>query len=202
MKKVKSKPPLWLAFCLLAWALFALPQNARAADPSPTPRPQAGEDGASLYASLCLPCHGEVGQGLTGEWKAQFGADQRCEDCHSAAGASAQFQFPAAVPPLAGQNSLRSFVTAAELQTYIQTAMPWWDPGFMTSQQAWALNVYLLQMRGNLPPGSNPGAQQASLLPIHLKADPSANGQTWGWAFAVFLGLALLLYAHHNRKSP
>jgi cytochrome c len=122
--------------------------------PLPAPRfsepPQAAkgatlaEQGTTIYFSLCLPCHGDKGQGLTDEWRAQFGQDQKCTDCHPSEGVATRYAFPRAVPALVGTNTLLRFITAKELKEYIQQKMPWWDLGFMNEIQAWQLAAFLL----------------------------------------------------------
>ncbi|MGH2538884.1 MAG: hypothetical protein ACRDHL_15955, partial [Candidatus Promineifilaceae bacterium] len=87
--------------CLMAWLALAGVALAQApAGPptpaegqgaldrlaSPTPAGHAQSDsGAQLYWLHCQPCHGDQGQGLTDEWRAQYPPEeQNCwqSGCH------------------------------------------------------------------------------------------------------------------------
>ena len=48
--------------------------------------PTQVDQGHFVYYQVCIACHGDHGQGLTGEWRAQFGSkDMNCwqSKCHS-----------------------------------------------------------------------------------------------------------------------
>ena len=217
-RRVKGIGILASLFIVLSAAGFSLSNTARAADaatptttalpaPRETPAPAVPENallsekGAAAYHLLCLPCHGDQGQGLTADWRARFGPDQTCADCHASENIPARYAFPKAMPPLVGQNTLQRFVTARDLKEYIQQNMPWWDPGFMAESQAWELTAFLLRENGRLAPNAEFDTQTASLTPIHLERR-SENGQTGGWGLLGLLGLGAFTLALFWRRNP
>ena len=68
------------AVIILTLSSLALAQGTptptvdRLAAPPTVPAPNQADEGAQLYWLYCQPCHGDQGQGLTDEWRAQFPA--------------------------------------------------------------------------------------------------------------------------------
>jgi hypothetical protein len=59
-----------------------------------------------------MPCHGDLGQGLTDEFRLQWEPDhQNCwaRDCHSRRYSHDSFPIPAVIPPLAGVGLLTRY---------------------------------------------------------------------------------------------
>jgi cytochrome c len=152
-----------LVFTLALWALLSLvlfaeaqgPPRAETALPvfpgdrlvSPTP---AGigqaDEGAQLYWLHCQPCHGDQGQGLTDEWRAQYPPEEQyCWEagCHSDQPYEGGFTLPMQVPPLIGDDSLSRFEDLAQLHAYVSAAMPYQDPGHLTAEEYLALAAFL-----------------------------------------------------------
>ena len=92
-----------------------------------------------------MVCHGDVGQGLTDEWRESFGEERDCWEsgCHGPDTTSFELNRESPVPALAGAGKLARFNNAFELQTYIYENMPWWNPGSVTQNEAWAVTNYL-----------------------------------------------------------
>src|SRR5688572_23546779 len=88
-----------LVFFSGGWLLFSQPSAAQETTATPAPvltpavtptidrlaapptveNPNQADEGAQLYWLHCLPCHGDQGQGLTDEWRAQYPPeDQNC----------------------------------------------------------------------------------------------------------------------------
>jgi mono/diheme cytochrome c family protein len=110
------------------------------------------ERGSETYRQVCLACHGDWGQGLTDEWRAEWGEDSNCwqSRCHGPNHPPWGFSHPRYVPPVLGPTGLTTFHSAAELQQSIVQSMPWWLPGSLTDEQAWELTAYLMGQRGEL----------------------------------------------------
>jgi len=112
--------------------------------------------GALKYWGVCMACHGDVGQGLTEEWKDAFGEEDRnCwqSGCHGPDHPPQGFLIPKekVIPAVAITGSLTRFKNAQELHDYILASMPWWDPGQLTDEEAWQVTAYILDMHAVLP---------------------------------------------------
>jgi len=118
--------------------------------------------GAEIYRLVCQDCHGNRGQGLTGEWRAQWApADQNCwqSKCHSLDHPPEGFTLPRYVPPLLGPGTLSQFKTTLDLYNYIHVNMPWQNPGSLQEAEYWQLTAFLARERhltlGDLPLDEN-----------------------------------------------
>ncbi len=113
--------------------------------------------GAVVYRLVCSACHGDVGQGLTDQWRMTWNPkDQNCwqSKCHALNHPPDGFVLPHSVPPVNGANIRYLFSTALDLHDYIQANMPWQDKGSLNEKEYWELTSFLLQMNG-----INPGSQ-------------------------------------------
>jgi len=111
------------------------------------------EYGAEVYRLVCKACHGDKGQGLTDDWRAQWAPkDQNCwqSKCHARNHPPDGFYMPQA-PSVLGQ-PIRGFGTALNLYTYNHNYMPWHDRGSMTEMESWSVTAYLLKINGIEPP--------------------------------------------------
>jgi mono/diheme cytochrome c family protein len=113
--------------------------------------PTQADHGAQVYWLNCQPCHGDLGQGLTDEWRAQYPPeDQNCWDsgCHGKNPYDNGFKLPETVPAVIGPGTLARFDTAASLHGYISTRMPFQAPASLDEQAYWQLTAYLLRSNG------------------------------------------------------
>lgn len=111
------------------------------------------EYGTEVYRLVCRACHGDKGQGLTDDWRAQWAPeDQNCwqSKCHAANHPPDGFTMPQ-VPAVVGQ-PVKGFGTALNLYNFIYTYMPWHNPGSMTEKDTWSVTAYLLKINGIDPP--------------------------------------------------
>jgi mono/diheme cytochrome c family protein len=114
--------------------------------------------GAEIYRLVCSACHGDEGQGLTDEWRAEWNPrDQNCwqSKCHAANHPPDGFVLPHYVPPVIGPGTLSGFETTLDLYNNIRTTMPWHDPGSMQDTEYWQLTAFLARehqvILGDLP---------------------------------------------------
>jgi mono/diheme cytochrome c family protein len=118
----------------------------------PASGPTQSDAGALLYYYNCMACHGDQGQGLTVQWRAQWDVEhQDCarSTCHGARHPPEGFSFPKNfAPALVGVNALTRFANAQTLYDFISTRMPYQAPGSLTHQEYWQLVAFLLQRRG------------------------------------------------------
>lgn len=126
--------------------------------------------GAEIWRLVCQDCHGDRGQGLTAEWRAQWDpAHQNCwqTKCHAANHPPEGFVLPRSVPALVGPNALDELDTALALHDYICTLMPWYNPGSLQDQQCWELTAFLVRQNGIKLLDSPLDRASAARLPLH-----------------------------------
>lgn len=119
------------------------------------------EYGEEVYRLVCKACHGDKGQGLTDDWRAQWEPeDQNCwqSKCHALNHPPDGFFIPP-VPAVVGE-PIKAFGNAMSLYTYNHYAMPWHDRGSMTEKESWSVTAYILQING-IDPGSELNAETA-----------------------------------------
>lgn len=150
--------------------------------------------GAEVYWGVCMACHGDRGQGLTDEWRSVYGADSNCwaSGCHGKDHPTPGFEIPKTltIPPVAGPGALARFSNAYELYEYIYATMPWWNPGFLTKEDAWALTAHLLRMNNVWPQGIVLNAQNAAAVPVHRLVGQYQNDTLPALVLAGLLTLA------------
>ena len=166
------------------------------------------DEGSLIYWKICLTCHGDRGQGLTDEWRAVFGGDENCwtSKCHAPNHPPQGFFIPRdRLPPaLTGPGKLTRFNTAQELYDYIVVTMPWWNPGSLTTEQAWQVSAYLLKMNGTLPQGAVLNPTDAAAIPVHHLVNTTQHDQTGEFILVALLILIILvmsLQTHAKRKA-
>lgn len=175
--------------------------------------------GAEIYRLVCRDCHGDVGQGLTEQWRMKGFApdDQNCwqAKCHASTHPIDGFKMPQYVPPLAGAEALSRFNTSLDMFNYMRVAMPYHNPGSLLEREYWQLTAFIVQMNGlalPVPPLDETTAAQLRLHPDRPLPTPAASPtpalvkqptptvtDTWSWGFlglltAVGVGTAVLLW--------
>jgi quinol-cytochrome oxidoreductase complex cytochrome b subunit/mono/diheme cytochrome c family protein len=112
--------------------------------------------GSVIYWGVCMACHGDIGQGLTEEWRDAYGPqDRNCwqKGCHGTDHPPHGFHIPKnlIIPGVAGSANLTRFKNAQELHDFILANMPWWDPGQLTDEEAWQTTSYILNLHDVMP---------------------------------------------------
>ena len=123
----------------------------RLAEPTLPAEPSQADLGAQDYWLYCLPCHGDRGQGLTYEFRETYPPDEvDCwqAGCHGKRPYQDGFTLPTTVPALISHDAVRKFADAAQLNSYIRAAMPYWKPGSLTEEQAWRVTAFILRENG------------------------------------------------------
>lgn len=137
---------------------LSTPTVDRLAEPTLPANPGQADLGAVDYWLVCMVCHGDRGQGLTEEWRAVSGPEEKnCWQarCHASNHPPEGFVFPRYAPRIIGQGSLARFTTAADLYTFISEKMPWQAPGVLDDERYWRLTAFLIRAN-NLNLGSEP----------------------------------------------
>jgi hypothetical protein len=184
---------------------LATPTKDRLAQPPTRESPTQADDGAYLYWLYCIPCHGDMGQGLTDEWRAEYPEEEQyCwnSGCHGKNPPEPHgFRIPTVVPPVVHHyGGLSRFDTLGEVYYYTRGAMPLEMPGKLTDEEYLAIMAFLAQEMGlwdgqpydaqtvrqvRLRPESAPAATAAA-TPVPPVAEVAAP------AFPVFWGVTLL----------
>ncbi len=128
-------------------------------DPSPTPtydplltpvlpdNPSPAEMGQFLYFFHCMPCHGDLGQGLTDEFRGIWVEDhQNCwaKGCHTGRPNDEGFPIPTYVPKIISeQDALIRFRNFESLKTYLFETHPPQYPGKLTDDEYQDITSYL-----------------------------------------------------------
>jgi mono/diheme cytochrome c family protein len=187
--------------------ITATPTPDRLAQPTLPAIPSQSDVGAQVYWLECLACHGDKGQGLTAEFRETYPPEEQyCwqRGCHGKNPYDDGFTLPPIVPRLIGPGALQKFPTAANLQGYVSTAMPFWRPGRLSAQQSWAVTAFLLRENGLLVhdgdlDGSNAGAvfiAPAQATPTATPETPEASSAfTWIDVARTVGGIALVAFA-------
>lgn len=129
----------------------ATPTIDRLAAPPTVASPTQADEGAQLYWLHCQPCHGDQGQGLTDEWRAQYPPeDQNCWEsgCHGSRPYDPAFQLPTRVPAVIGDHALARFPTFDGVYRYVSVAMPYFFPGDLTQEEYLAILAHLARENG------------------------------------------------------
>jgi cytochrome c len=115
--------------------------------------------GAELYDWHCAVCHGPTGLGFEEARTAFPESHHNCESCHrtnnpkTRAGMQGNDNerdtFSIGVAPhLQGAGSLKTFTNAATLYSYVQSAMPRYEPGRLSKQETLDITAFLLTLHG------------------------------------------------------
>lgn len=125
-----------------------MPTPDRLSQPTLPAQPNQADVGAQVYWLVCLPCHGDKGQGLTQEFIETYPEeDHNCwaSGCHGKNPYESGFTIPTYIPPVIGEGALQKFGNAAALRVYLKAAIPYWKPGSMTDEEAWQVTAFLLR---------------------------------------------------------
>jgi hypothetical protein len=161
-----------MAFAALP-SITPTPTVDRLAEPTLPASPGQADLGAQDYWLNCMPCHGDVGQGLTDEFRLLYPEEDRncwSGGCHGNRPYQNGFTLPTAVPRLIGSQALTHFNTAAGLHGFIKAAMPYQDPGSLDDETYWRLTAFLLRENGLLHSVGTLGPDNASRVRINSQS--------------------------------
>jgi hypothetical protein len=186
------------------------------AEPPLPEHPTQLELGRHVYWYHCMPCHGDVGQGLTDEFRLKWEPDhQNCWEpgCHSGRYAYDSFPVPTIVPPLAEVELLAGY-TPNSLFEYLKTTHPPQDPGLLSDEEYQALVAFLYELNDMPLPAETATATPAPPRTPLASFTPSpslfpSEGRNFNPFPAslliiagVFLLLASIIIIYIKRKQP
>jgi hypothetical protein len=212
MKTLRKFLTLFLAgSALLGICAFqaSLPPAQAAVTPTPTydpliepilpENPTELELGTNLYWHWCMPCHGDVGQGLTDEFRGIWEPDhQNCwgRGCHAGHNGDMGFPIPTVVPAIVIEDKLAQFPSLQALTDYLNATHPPQHPGILEAQEYHAIASYVFTMNARTLEEATPTATPsplpsptASLVPAKQPSSTSDAGP----ASLLVIGLVLLL---------
>ncbi|MBI5563769.1 MAG: hypothetical protein HY870_02665 [Chloroflexi bacterium] len=143
------------------------PTRDRLATPVLPPSPQPADYGRQVYYLNCMPCHGDVGQGLTDEWRDVWEEDHRdcwASGCHGGRAGDEGFPVPRTVPAVIGAPPiLGEFKTIAELYDYLRSTHPPQRPGALSEADYHNVTALLWEASGRSTPKSHQPAPNPAL---------------------------------------
>ncbi|NMB86892.1 MAG: hypothetical protein GYA17_00950 [Chloroflexi bacterium] len=158
------------------------------------PDANQADRGAEIYRLVCKSCHGDLGQGLTTDWREKWNPqDQNCwqSKCHASNHPPDGFEIPFYVPAVIGPGSLQRFDTALDLYEFNHTYMPWHDPNSMLPEESWQVTAYLLR-ENHIDPIQQPlDTARAAKIVMHPGRDSLAPTDHPAPATAVAIVTAL-----------
>ena len=173
--------------------------------PVPMSNPPSQIDkGAVYYWLVCIPCHGDKGQGLTDEWREVFGPEEKnCwqSKCHAANHPPEGFSLPHVVPAVLGPGTLQTYKNGAELYRIIQTSMPWYNPDFITAEEEWQVTAYLLWKQGVLPRDVTLDASNIATFRLGTLAPAKDEERPLTYALVGLLGVMVVGLVRQGRHS-
>lgn len=186
--------------------VLATPTQDRLAEPTLPAAASQADHGAQVYWLSCLPCHGDRGQGLTDEFRTTYPPEEQyCWErgCHGENPYENGFSIPKQIPALIGQNALAKFADAAQLNSYIRAAMPFWKPGSLTEEDAWRVTAFILRENGLWDDSRELDAinsrhvriPRGALTPVATPQQAEVPDRGVGVGWAVVIGVALLFSA-------
>jgi hypothetical protein len=119
------------------------------AEPPLPENPTEYELGRNLYWHWCMTCHGDVGQGLTDEFRVIWEEDhQDCwgRGCHAGHPGDTGFPIPTIVPALVSDTHLRQFSCIQELSTFLKATHPPQSPGILKDKEYHAIALFVFTM--------------------------------------------------------
>jgi mono/diheme cytochrome c family protein len=192
------------------------PTIDRLAPPPTVEEPTQADEGAYLYWLNCQPCHGDVGQGLTDEWRAQYPPEEQyCwgRGCHGERPYENGFTLPEEVPALIGEGSLARFETMGQVYHYSRVTMPFNAPASLDEAEYLAITAFLARehdawqgipfdadtvdqarLRG-VPAELPPAVHQEPVVAVETETGAPGTTPTnvlW-WLLLFFLSLSLLV---------
>lgn len=173
----------------------------------PAPGTTQADAGAVIYYYRCMACHGDRGQGLTVDWRAQWDVEhQNCakSTCHGARHPPEGFQFPKNfAPALIGENTLTRYENAQALFDFLYAKMPYQAPGTLSRDEYWQLVAYLLRARGL--PVARVDETNARDLKLAASIRERENVIAWGVVGIVLFGVVAsvgAVVARRHTKTP
>lgn len=158
--------------------------------------------GRNWYWHNCMTCHGDVGQGLTDEFRAIWPEDhQNCwaHGCHGGGNDDEGFEIPRVVPPLVSADKLNQFPSQESFYSFLKSTHPPQTPGVLENKQYMAIVKFLFTLNGrpiedSTPvPDPNPSEPPKPSGEVDLSDGMAANSSVSLMSVSIFVGCFLLV---------
>ena len=176
------------ALCISFFTLHVPPALAQDPHPTPTydplaqpdlpPNPTDLEMGRYLFWRHCMPCHGDVGQGLTDEFRVLWEEHANCWErgCHGGRNEDEGFPIPTVIPPIVTDAHLMQFTSEEQLLAYLKATHPPQYPGHLEDEEYHDIVVILFQMN-NRPLDETISIPSPTTAAISIPVHTSTPGQ-------------------------
>jgi hypothetical protein len=148
-------------------ALSPTPTYDPLAEPPLPENPTEYELGRNLYWHWCMTCHGDVGQGLTDEFRGIWEEDhQNCwgRGCHAGHSGDLGFPIPTVVPALVSDAHLQQFSCIQDLSAFLKATHPPQSPGILKDDEYHAIALFVFTMNERPLIDFNPTASPVPTL--------------------------------------
>jgi hypothetical protein len=167
------------------------------AEPFVPENPSDYDLGHNWYWHNCMTCHGDVGQGLTDEFRAIWPEDhQNCWEhgCHGGRMDDEGFPIPTFVPALVDESKLNQFSSQQAFYEFLKATHPPQDPGGLKDEEYQAIVKYVFSMNDRpldeptQVPTAIPTFTKTPVPVVELEAEESPINNV-----AIYFGLGITL---------
>ncbi len=158
--------------------------------------PTEYELGRNLYWHWCMTCHGDVGQGLTDEFRSIWDKDhQNCwgRGCHAGHQGDLGFPIPTVVPALVNDTHLKQFASVQDLAAFLKATHPPQSPGILKDGEYHAIALFVFSMNER-PLSDFPVTDTPTAVPTSAAPSPSLPEPPSG-ASLIYIGILVVLLA-------
>jgi hypothetical protein len=179
---------------VLAQQSLSTPTVDRLAIPVMPEEPTEIDIGRNVYYHHCMPCHGDIGQGLTDEWREVWVDDhQNCwaRGCHAGREMDEGFPIPTFVPAVIGTSAtIYHFPIEDDLFNYISQEHPPQRPGALEADESRAVTAFILLENERYNPGLRSGTKTSNRIGLYLTG-----------VSVLLIGIFLMLFIIMRRKK-
>jgi hypothetical protein len=178
------------------------------AEPPLSENPTEYELGRNLYWHWCMTCHGDVGQGLTDEFRGIWEQDhQNCWDrgCHAGHQGDMGFPIPTIVPALVSDAHLKQFASIQELSAFLKATHPPQSPGILKDEEYHAIALFVFTMNERrliefIATGTPTPVPSLTATPVPAPETASGNSLMYIGMFVALLaaGILILVVGKHR----
>lgn len=161
-----------------------------------------------------MPCHGDKGQGLTGEFRVLWLDHQDCwaRGCHGGKGSNEGFPIPTIIPAVVTTDRLSRFASEADLYEFLKATHPPQYPGYLEDEEYRTLAAFVLFMNNRaideiiptqiaLPTSNSPIATASPITESPIDSSQRVEWQLIAGVALPILIIILVWLTLKNRRS-
>jgi hypothetical protein len=154
-----------------------------------------------------MTCHGDVGQGLTDEFRGIWEEDhQDCwgRGCHAGHPGDLGFPIPTVVPALVSDVHLKQFACIQELSAFLKATHPPQSPGILKDEEYHAIALFVFTMNEKplmdfITTDTPSPTSTLTATPVHASEPGSDNSPVFIATILVLLAAGLLMWVVGRR---